>query len=86
MGFGGLRWERGVFLHIVSCSRHTAGRELAPPGDKDETLYSTSSLPFMRVSTSHLQEVSTFDVINSLKAFNPSNVNCQIYVDGPVDV
>ena len=52
----------------------------------DETLYSTSSLPFIRFSTSHLQEVSTFDVMNSLKAFNPSNVNCQIYVDGPVDV
>ena len=52
----------------------------------DETLYSTSSLPFIRFSTSHLQEVSTFNVINSLKAFNPSNVNCQIYVAGPVDV
>ena len=52
----------------------------------DETLYSTSSLPFIKFSTSHLQEVSTFDVINSLNAFNPSNVNCQIYVDGPVDV
>ena len=24
---------RGTFLHIVSCSRHTAGRELAPPRD-----------------------------------------------------
>ena len=52
----------------------------------DETLYSTSSLPFIKFSTSHLQEVSTFNVINSLNAFNPSNVNCQIYVDGPVDV
>ena len=52
----------------------------------DETLYSTSSLPFRRFSTSHLQEVSIFDVINRLNAFNPSNVNCQIYVDGPVDV
>ena len=52
----------------------------------DETLYSTSSLPFIRFSTSHLQEVSTFNVINSLNAFNPSNVNYQIYVAGPVDV